>query len=136
MSARVWPRPALRPRSLWLGAVLAQWCTVNVGYFAVLAVLSLYLVDTLRLPPDQAGLLLSRFQTLADFEQRRRYLERRAQMEPHRAEWRRRLGDLYAREGMLREARMQQERADEIASGDPGIRAAAARRSVTRHPGG
>jgi MFS family permease len=58
VSERVWPRPALRPRSLWLGAVLAQWCTVNVGYFAVLAVLSLYLVDTLRLPPDQAGLLL------------------------------------------------------------------------------
>jgi tetratricopeptide (TPR) repeat protein len=86
---------------------------------------------------DRAGLLFARFQALADFEQRRHYLERRAHMEPQRAEWRRRLGDLYAREGMPREARIQRERADEIAAAYPGARfAAAALRRGARPPGG
>jgi tetratricopeptide (TPR) repeat protein len=63
---------------------------------------------------DEAALLRTRFQSLTAFEQRRNYIERHAQAQPHRPEWRRRLGDLYAREGMLREARAQYERAAEL----------------------
>jgi tetratricopeptide (TPR) repeat protein len=62
----------------------------------------------------QAGLLLARFQQLSAFEQRRHYLDRRAHAEPRRAVWRRRLGDLYAREGLLHDARLQYERAGEL----------------------
>jgi len=86
---------------------------------------------------DQGGRLLARFQALADFEQRRHYLERRAAVEPRGAEWRRRLADLYAQEGLLREARMQEERADEISSRHPIARAATpARRASAQHWGG
>jgi tetratricopeptide (TPR) repeat protein len=65
----------------------------------------------------QAGLLLARFQQLSAFEQRRHYLDRRAHAEPRRAVWRRRLGDLYAREGLLHDARLQYERAAELEQG-------------------
>jgi tetratricopeptide (TPR) repeat protein len=65
-----------------------------------------------------AGLLLARFQHLSEFEQQRHYLDRRAHAEPRRAVWRRRLGDLYAREGLQRDAQLQYERADELARAD------------------
>jgi tetratricopeptide (TPR) repeat protein len=63
---------------------------------------------------DEAAILLARFQSLSEFEQRRNYIERHAQAQPQRPEWRRRLGDLYAREGLMREARAQYERAAEL----------------------
>jgi tetratricopeptide (TPR) repeat protein len=85
---------------------------------------------------DQAALRLARFQALADFEQRRHYLERLAAVEPRRAEWRRRLGDLYAREGLFREARMQQDRAEEIAASDTVARASAPAPRTAFHPWG
>jgi tetratricopeptide (TPR) repeat protein len=77
---------------------------------------------------EQSRLLLTRFRSLTAFEQRRQFLEHRALAQPHRAEWRRRLGDLYASEGLLREAQAQHERAAEIAA------RSRADASLPRHP--
>jgi hypothetical protein len=57
--------------------------------------------------------MLARVRALNTFDQRRQELESRIRSQPQRPEWRRRLGDLYTREGLPREARLQYERAAE-----------------------
>lgn len=61
----------------------------------------------------EAKQALARVRALNRFDQQRQALEQRALSEPRRSELRRRLGDLYAREGLAREAAAQYERAEE-----------------------
>lgn len=63
---------------------------------------------------DEARRIQARVRALNAFEQRRQELETRARAQPDRPEWRRRLGDLFAREGLHREAQAQYERAKEL----------------------
>src|SRR5437868_15533394 len=45
-----WP-----PRVHWFATVIAEYTICNLGHFAVMAILSLYLVRTLELVPAQAA---------------------------------------------------------------------------------
>ncbi|HEU5226169.1 MAG TPA: MFS transporter [Ktedonobacteraceae bacterium] len=53
---RAWTQRWQRPN--WFALLIAEYSTCNLGHFAVMAILSLYFVGSLHLPPAQAGGLL------------------------------------------------------------------------------
>src|SRR5437660_895847 len=51
-------RKQQRPAA-WFLFLLGEWSVANIGYFAVLSILSIYFLQSLGLPPGQAaGLML------------------------------------------------------------------------------